>query len=226
MIGTRNETALHASLKEHFRQPGDILEGKVDNFIIDLIQKERLVEIQTGNFTALKKKLKQLLADHAVHLVYPIAARRFLVYLDPETKEVLLRRKSPKKGDVYDLFSELIRIPHLICHANLTLEAVLVIEEEIRCDDGKGSWRRRGISVLDRRLVEVKEQVLFAGPQDYLDLIPPELPTPFSNRDLAILAGIPVRQARKVSYTLKKAGLLEEIGKRGREILHRPACLK
>lgn len=220
MIGTRNEMSLHAALKEYYRQPGDIVEGKIGNYIIDLVQKDRLVEIQTGNFSALKNKFGDLLQDYSVHLVYPIAVERYLVYIAPKTGELLNRRKSPKKGTVYDLFSELIRIPHLICHPRLTIEAVLIIEEELRCDDGQGSWRRRGVSILDRHLVEVQDRQIFSVPQNFLALLPKKLPRLFTNKNLAELVGITTAQARKVNYTLKKAKLIEEMGKNGNEILH------
>ena len=52
MIGTQNESSLHASLKELYSQPGDIIEGRVDGFHIDVVKKDRLVEIQTANFTS------------------------------------------------------------------------------------------------------------------------------------------------------------------------------
>jgi len=220
VIGTRNEMSLHAALKEHYRRPGDIVEGKIGNYIIDLVQKDRLVEIQTGNFSALKNKFEELLKKHSIHLVYPIPKERYLVYVAPRTGELLNRRKSPKKGTVYDLFSELIRIPHLICHPRLTIEAVLISEEELRCDDGRGSWRRRGVSILDRRLVEVKESSVFAKPADFLAVLPQDLATPFTNKNLAAAVGITASQARKVNYTLKKADLIEEVGKNGNEILH------
>lgn len=220
MIGTQNEGSLHASLKEYFRQPGDIVEGSVDGYKIDLVQGERLVEIQTKNFSAIKKKLATLLQSHTVQLVYPIAVERHLLQVAPETGEVLGTRKSPKRGTIYDLFSELVRIPHLIVHPNLKVDVVFVVEEEIRCPDGKGSWRRRGVSIVDRRLVEVRGQRSFESPQDYLALLPEDLVYPFSNKELAKASSMPVTTARKLTYTLKKAGLLQEVGKRGNELLH------
>ena len=135
MIGTQNEGSLHASLKEYYRQPGDICEGHVDGYLIDVIQPGRLVEIQTRNFSAIKGKLANLLQNHKVQLVHPITVRRHILRVAPETGEVLSRRKSPKRGSIYDLFAELVSIPHLLLHPNLTMEAALVVEEEIRCDD-------------------------------------------------------------------------------------------
>lgn len=220
MIGTHNERSLHASLKEYYGQSGGIVEGSVDGFIIDVVQKDRLVEIQTKNFSSIKKKLGQLLQEHKVHLVHPIPAERHLVMIAPKTGEILSSRKSPKKGKIYDLFSELIRIPHLITSPNLTIEALLVVEREIRCKDGKGSWRRRGVSIVDRCLIEIIERHEFSSPSDYLALLPKELESPFTNKELAKMVKIPINTARKVNYTLKKAGIITEVGKNGNEILH------
>ncbi|HBG01598.1 MAG TPA: hypothetical protein DDW87_08510 [Firmicutes bacterium] len=220
MIGIQNEGSLHASLKEYYRQPGDIVEGSEDGYLIDLVQEDRLVEIQTANFSSIKRKLSTLLQTHGVLLVYPISMHRDIVKIAPETGELLSTRKSPKKGHVYDLFSELIRIPDLILHPHLTVEVVFIKEREIRCDDGRGSWRRRGVSIVDRTLVEVVERRSFADPSDYLGLLPEELPCPFSNKDLVRLARVSRPQAQKATYTLKKAGLLDEVGKKGNEILH------
>ena len=220
MIGTMNEMSLHAALKELYYQPCDIVEGKVGNYVIDVVQDNRLVEIQTGNFSAVRDKLTDLLAEHTVHLVYPVPAERYIVQVAPETGELLGKRKSPKKGTVYDVFSELVRIPTLLQDENFSLEVVMVVEEELRCPDGKGSWRRRGVSIIDRRLVKVVERIKFGEPSDFVDLIPDKLADPFSNKELAQAAKIPVTQARRMTYTLRKAKLLQITDKRGNELLH------
>ena len=46
-IGTLNEKPLHAGLKTWYAKPGDTFEIKVDNYFIDIIQDDLLVEIQT-----------------------------------------------------------------------------------------------------------------------------------------------------------------------------------
>lgn len=221
MIGTQNESSLHASLKEYFREPGDILEGWVDGCLIDLVKPGLLVEVQTGNFSSFKGKLSKLLKDHRVQVVHPISARRQLIKLAPETGEILSSRRSPKRGTFYHLFAELVHIPQFLLHPNFTVEAVLVADEEIRCADGKGSWRRGGVSILDRKLVEVLETRVFQTREDYAALLPKELSGEFTNRELAEAAGISLSLARKMTYTLRGAGVLQEVGKRGREIVHR-----
>lgn len=220
MIGTMNEMSLHATLKEFFYEPGDIVEGKVGNYVIDVIQDNRLVEIQTGNFSGIRDKLTDLLHEHSVHLVYPVPVERYIVKVAPETGELLGRRKSPKKGTVYDVFSELVHIPTVLQEENFSLEVVMVVEEQLRCFDGKGSWRRRGVSIIDRRLVKVVERVKFGEPSDFVNLIPDKLSDPFSNKELAQAAKMPVTQARRMTYTLRKAKLLKITDKRGNELLH------
>src|SRR5207247_7872633 len=49
-IGTLNEGALHAQLKEWYRRPGDLLEQIAGSFVVDLVRGDLLVEIQTGGF--------------------------------------------------------------------------------------------------------------------------------------------------------------------------------
>jgi len=53
-IGTLNEGALHAQLKDWYRRRGDRVEQLVDGFVVDLVRGELLVEIQTGSFAPLR----------------------------------------------------------------------------------------------------------------------------------------------------------------------------
>jgi len=55
-IGTLNEGALHAQLKEWYRRPGDLLEQVAGGFVVDLVRGDLLVEIQTGGFAPLRRK--------------------------------------------------------------------------------------------------------------------------------------------------------------------------
>ncbi len=71
-IGTLNEAPLHAALKAWYAASGAQTEVIVDGYVIDLLQDGVLVEIQTGNFRAIRRKLIALTAaGHPVRLVYP-----------------------------------------------------------------------------------------------------------------------------------------------------------
>lgn len=213
------ETSLHAALKQRLAGPGDAFEVERDGYVIDIIHGERLIEIQTGNFTALKTKLASLLTDHQVCVVYPITRERWVRRVSAE-RETVSRRKSPVKGRVEDLFGELVRLPHLAIHPNFSLKALLIQEEVIWRDDGRGSWRRKGWSVADRILLDILECRDFTQPADYLALLPGSLPAAFTNADLIDSTGVQPRLAQRMTYCLRKMGLLELAGMSGRSHLY------
>ena len=69
------------------------------------------MEIQTRNFSAMKRKLIKLTKTHAVRLVHPIAREKWIVKLDKDGQTQLSRRKSPKKESIERLFDELVSFP-------------------------------------------------------------------------------------------------------------------
>jgi hypothetical protein len=217
-INIKHEKSLHSSIKQWYAMPGDRLEVKVDKYIIDLVREDSLIEIQTKNFSAIGNKLRELVKYNKVRLVHPIAIEKYIVTME-SSEQVISRRKSPKKGKLIDLFDELVRIPDLIEEENFTLEILMTKEEEIRCKDGKGSWRRKGISIKDRKLVEVVEKVTFNEKDDFLMFIPKELPHNFTNKDLAKTLKVTVYKARKITYCFRKMNIIKEIGKLRNELI-------
>jgi len=211
-----SESSLHAALKGSYARPGDPLEAPVDGYEIDVLNGGLLIEVQTGNFTQLKPKLEKLLAaGHSLLVVHPIQVRKWIVRQTASGRKIG-RRRSPRLGRLEDLFYELVRIPHLLGHPALALEVVFVHTEEVRCNDGAGSWRRKGWSIVDSRLLEITGRRRFQTPTDYLALLPAELAQPFTNRELAEAGHLPPALARKMTYTLRRAGWLHPAGRRGR----------
>lgn len=222
-IGLLNESSLHRALKERYAGPGALVEAVVDGYVVDVVRADDLVEVQTSTFSAIRDKLRALLESHRVRLVYPIAARSWIVRVAPETGELLGRRRSPKRGAPLEVFHELVYVPDLFMTPGFSLDLVLIEQEEVRCPDGRGSWRRRGMSVVDRRLLRVVDTRTIRCGRDLLALLPHTLAGPFTNRTLAAEAGIPRRLAQRVTYTLRRCGALDEAGKAGREPLFVPA---
>jgi len=213
-----NEYSLHSAIKNWCSLPGDKFEVRIDDFIVDIVRDLLLIEIQTKNFSAIKKKLTKLLENHKVRLVYPIPQQKWIVHVT-ESGEIVRRRKSPKKGILFDLFYELVRTPTLIKKENFSLEVLMIEEEEVRCNDGKGSWRRRGVSIKDRRLMNVHSKVLFRNEKDFLNFLPSDLTKLFTNRTLAKLSGVSTNLARKITYCLRKMGTITTAGKKGKELI-------
>jgi len=220
-IGTLNEKPLHAALKEWYARPGDRFEVPVDGFVADILRDDLLIEIQTGTFAAMKRKLRRLLPHHPVRLVYPIAREKWIVKLPPGEGAPLSRRKSPRKGSVEDLFNELVSFPHLLDDANFSLHVLLIREEELRKHDRKRAWRRRGWVTEERRLLEVVDDRTFESPADLAALLPEALDDPFTTADLARVLGKPRRLAQRMAYCLREMGAINPVGKKGRAILYK-----
>ncbi len=220
-VGTLNETWLHAALKAQYAEPGDRLEATVDGFVVDIVRGGRLIEIQTGHFRAMRRKLDRLLDAHEIRIVHPIAATTWIVK-GPHAGRPGSRRRSPKAGGVHDLFAELVSFPWLLDHPHLTVEVLMTEQEEIRRYDGR-SWRRRGWSTVDRRLVGVEEGFVVEWPADLLNLVPDALPQPFTTADLALALGRPRRLAQQMAYCLRECGLSEIVSRQGNAFVYRMA---
>lgn len=218
-IATLREGPLHAALKEWCLRPGDRSELPVDGRQIDVVRGELLIEIQTASFGAIRDKLAALLERHPVRLVHPVAAERWIVRVDGDGNPVG-RRKSPKRRKVEDVFDEAVSLPTLLLHPRFSLEVVLVREEEVRRQEPGRAWRRRGWVVVERRLLEVIGSHRLEGEDDYLRLLPSDLPDAFTTADLAERLEIPRALAQKMAYCFRRAGLVRIDGKRGNSLVY------
>lgn len=219
-VGTLREKPLHAALKRWYARPGDQVESPVAGFVIDLVRDELLIEIQTRGFSSMKRKLVALLEEgHRVRIVHPIAVQKWIVKLD-DNGDVLSRRRSPKRGGVVDVFSELVSFPDLVTHPGLEIEVVLTHEEEYRRYDATRAWRRRGWVIEERRLIGVVDATTIQSPDDLAALLPGDLPDPFTTAHLASALRRPRRAAQQMAYCLRHTGAVSITGKDGNAILY------
>jgi hypothetical protein len=206
-------------LKQLYEGSGTQVEVGVGGYFVDVVRDDVFIEIQTRNFAAIKGKLLALMKNHATRLVYPIAVEKWVVRQDSDGESELSRRRSPRRLGYADVFEELVSIPTLFLHKNFSLEVILICEEEIRRQDGKGSWRRRGWRSIDRRLLDVIDRRLYSQPSDFLHLLPDTLHRPFKTSELAEAAGVSKRIAQKMAYCLRKMGVLHIVGKEKNALL-------
>jgi hypothetical protein len=219
-IGLLNERPLHAALKEWYQQPDDRLEVPVDGYVIDIMRGDLLIEIQTGSYSPMKKKLIDLTARHPVRLVCPITAEKWIVKRPRREKGAVKRRKSPRRGNILDVFTELVSFPELLCHENFSLDVLLIQEEEIRRDRGRRGWRRKQWMTEERRLLGVLERLLLQRPADACALMTKNLPAEFTTADLAFGLNRPLWMAQKMAYCLRKMNVISQTGWRGRSVLY------
>jgi hypothetical protein len=175
--------------------------------------------VQTSNFGAIRRKLIDLCSRHPVRLVLPIAAEKWIVTRTaPGAAE--RRRKSPKHGRVEDLFREMVHLPGLMNQDNFSLEVLLIREEEVRHPAPPRGRRRKGWIRAERRLLQVLERRVFRTPSDLEMLLPPDLPDPFTARELAERTGWKLSLAQKLVYSLRGMDVLSVCGNRGRARLY------
>lgn len=226
-IGILAERSLHAALKKWYAQPGDETEVPLEGFHIDLVRGDMLIEIQTRNFYAMKRKLGKLLENHRLHLIHPIAVEKWLVRVAADGITEISRRRSPKRGTVQDIFDELVHIPTILTHPNFSLEIVLVHQEEIRRiravreKPARRTRRPRDWDRNDQRLVQVIGSRVINSVDDLRSFLPADLPSPFTNRELArALGSYGYPRAQSMTYVMRQIGVLGMVGKRGRAILY------
>lgn len=217
-IGTLAEGHLHATLKSLCCEPGALYESEVEGLIVDVVNPQGLVEVQTSGFTRMRAKLERLLPGHPVRVVLPIAGEKVIVKVaeGEDGRQELSRRRSPRRGHLLEAFRELVSIAPLLLHPHLTLELVLTKEEEIRAHQPGKAWRRQGWVVRERRLLEVLERRSLCGPEAWTALLPYAAGESFTSTELGEALGQPRWLTGKMTYTLHRAGLLERLGKRGR----------
>lgn len=221
-IGVLREGPLHAAIKAMLAGPGDRFEVPVGRFVIDLVRADgELVEVQTGGFAPLGRKLDALLDQHRFRIVYPVAAQRRILRVAADG-ELTSARRSPRAADVTEVFDKLVAFPSLLTHPHLTVEVLLLREDHVRAERVARPGRRRR-DPGQRRLVEVLDRVELRGPNDVLRALPALPPSPFSTREFARLAHCSVPLAQRAVYCLRMMGVLDPAGRRGRTPLHAAA---
>jgi hypothetical protein len=208
------ETLLHQQLKRRFGpEAGGRSEVVVGGFRVDAIAPDgQLVEVQSGALGPLRVKLTRLLRDHRVRVVKPVVVSRRIVRRARGDGPDLSARLSPRRGEAFDVFDDLVGLARIFPHPRLRIDVLAVAIDEVRVP----SRRRPGHAVVDRRLRGVVRTVPLEGAGDLWALLPGSLPDPFTTHDLAVGLCRPVPFAQRVAYCLRLSGAAEARGKRGR----------
>lgn len=209
------ETTLHRQLKELYAAGGALVEQRVGRYRIDVVQPDRLVEIQLASLSAIRDKIAALLKQHRVLVVKPIIVRKHLIKLRRAGGKEASRRRSPKQRTLLDLFDELVHFTRVFPHRRLTLEVPLIeIEESRYPGHGRRRWRRdNDFQVQDQRLLEVLGTHQFQSAADLCRLLPKELPKPFHTGHLAAGLGVERWIAQRMAYCLRETGAVQSVGK-------------
>ncbi len=216
------ETSLHRELKRMYAQDDGRTEVSLGKYRIDVVAGDELIEIQHGPLSAIRDKVRRLLAEHRVRVVKPIIARKLLVKRPAKGKPAEARRRSPKRGQLLDVFDELVHFTRVFPHRRLTLEVVLVEIEEWRYP---GHGRRRyhrdaDHEVEDQKLVRIAGVHRLKTSADLRKLVPCQLPKPFHTGHLAEALNIDRYVAGRIAYCFRQVGTTRQVGKQGNSLLY------
>jgi len=176
--------------------PGDEIEKRLSGYVVDIVRGELLIEIQTGSFAPLRRKLDLLTREHPVRVVAPVARERRIIRLSAGG-EILSTRRSPRHGRVEDVSPAWSAFRR--CSAAAT-------GDRDPADRGRGTappstrkaFRRHGWVVSGRSLSGVADCIRIASPEDAAALLPSTLPEPFDTAELAKAAAITRRLAQQM----------------------------
>jgi hypothetical protein len=217
------ETSLHRSLKQLYGGHGSQTEAVVRGYRADVLQHGLVVEIQASSLSAIRHKVADLVQHGRVLVVKPIAQRKLIRWGDPRKDDWGKPRQSPKRGRLVHVFDELVHFTKVFPHPNLTIDVVLIEEEELRI---RRQRRRRfgpNYRLHDRRLLRVTSSHRLETPADLLSLTPADLPATFTTTELAHELDCPAWLARKAAYTLRHCGATRATGKIGNRIVYQCA---
>jgi len=220
-IGTKNESSLHRALKFQYTGTGGKSEVQVGEYVADGITKKgEYIEVQTGSFAPLRKKVKEFVSHGNVRIIYPVSITKKIEVFDTKGK-LLYRRKSPVRGSLWDLFDALLYAPELALVKGITIEVALVDTTEKRIKDGKGTWRKKGISKKDKSLAAFHESVIFTKKADFIKhFVPFKTTEEFTVTSHAEKTEIKRHISQKALYVLAKMKVVKRIGKKGKSWIY------
>lgn len=216
-IGMYQEKRLHATLKRYFCPDTERHEQKIGAYTADILSDGVIYEIQTGSFLPLKKKIAYYLenTDLRINIVCPLAHKKWVSWLDPETGDISARRRSPKSQKARDALPEIYRISELMPNERLCVTVMLLEIEEYRLLCGWDKSRKRGSCRYERIPISIIGQESFCLPSDLETFLPPS--DSFTAAEFSSFVGIKGRKAYHALYALQNIGLICETNeKRGR----------
>ncbi len=240
-IGTLREKRLHATVKRYLcpdvschEQPvgreapdGTLPAKKPRRVVADILMGNEILEVQTGGFYPLRDKLAWYLShtNCRVTVVHPLAAVKYLSWIDPATGDVLSRHRSPKRGRVKDVARELYWLSDFVGNERFSLRLLLLELEEYRMADGWSQDGKRGSNRYERFPTALLGEVTLAAPSDYATYFLPDAlaAAPFTAAEYAKATAIRGKATYSMLHLLERLSLVRETGElRGRSKLY--AC--
>ena len=151
-----------------------------------------------------------------MRLVHPLAGKKYVSWIDPETREISSRNRSPKKEGAYDLLFEMVRILPFVAEKRLTVLGPVFEMDEYRMKDGWGRDGKRGSHRFDRVPLGLYDSLTVETAEDYAALVPEALEEPFTSAGFAKASGCTRARAQTGLLVLTELGTVIRCGRQGR----------
>lgn len=216
-IGELAEKTLHHLVKNLYESNILNQEIKIENYYVDILNGDNIIEIQTKQFNKLRDKLEYLLSlnKYVVNIVYPIFTSKMIYLLDND--KIVKSYKSPKKLHIPEVFYELYKIKPFLNNNSLKITLLLLEIDEYRQINNS---RKRYIC-YNRIPKKFIDEIILSDNTDYLSLLPIDLGEKFTSKDLSLLTKTDIKYVNKMLNVLKYLNAIEVIGKDGKKYIYR-----
>lgn len=221
-IGTLNERCLHSIIKHYYEPDVSKHEVNICGYVADIQKDDTIIEVQTNNFSSLSRKLDKYLDSFKVKIIYPVSHVKHIVWIDPETGEVVKRNKSPKIGTGVEFLYEASKLKKYINSPSLSFDILLIDMDEYRLLNGWSRDRKRGSVRCDRKPLHLHDIITVNSAVDLEKILPDGFDgVEFDFKDFAKALKLKGRTARYSLNTLLEFGYIEAVGKRGNAIIYK-----
>ena len=219
-IGTLGEKRMHAILKKYVSPNEDFHEIPLDGtrYVSDVRIGNEIYEIQTGHFLPMKKKIGYYLehTDCTVTIVHPIVAQKWVVWVDPLTKSVSEKVRSPKREKAEDILPELYPLLPYLGNERLSFRLLLIEAMDFRILSKGGKDRKKASEKYERIPLSLLEEIELSSAEDFRAFLPDALPDTFTVSEFSRLTHHRGADAYSAAKVLRALGLLRDGEKRGR----------
>ena len=189
LITTYMERSLHRSLKNYFCADETKHEIKIGRYVADVCDGKTIFEIQTGNFSPLRKKIQFYLenTNFDVVVVRPIAQNRKIFWIDEASGEMKKApRLSSKHENLASGIADLHYLNEFLGNPRLSFCFILMEIDEIRLLDGYGKQKKIRATSVDRLAGEIYSLHYINNTTDVANALFPVLPDePFGREGLS-----------------------------------------
>ncbi len=210
-IGTLSEKLIHATLKNYLEHRKSLQEVPYLGSVADVKNECGVLEIQTRSLIRLSSKLEKFLPESPVTLVYPILREKLISRMDVKTGDVTSPRKSPRRGEGWDILPELSGLSKFFGDKNLSVKIAFINAHEVTKLPEDGIRHRRVSYKLYITPTELVSFVDASTRESIIKLLPESLPDRFTAKDFERCTKL---RGRRGYFSLK---FLLEIGALERE---------